>query len=134
MKRAASFVTLLSSSAFFSSAVVHAATPYECEVLIYGPSGAPLNDASTPMTPVPPGTTPPGGTTTPGSTPTPSPTPTQRPGSSGGSSRGGGYAPKPGTPSVPTKTMSGGAKVTTRTAVGTGQSGTRLVNIGGCHH
>src|SRR3546814_11189773 len=73
MKRSVIFVTLLASSAFFSSAVVHAATPDECEVLIYGPSGAPLNDASTPMTPVPPGTTPPGGTTQHGSTPTPRP-------------------------------------------------------------
>src|SRR3546814_14187077 len=105
MKRSAIFVTLLASSAFFSSAVVPAATPDECEVLIYGPSGAPLNDASTPMTPVPPGTTPPGGTAPPGSTPTPSPTPTPTPGSSGGSSGGGGYVPKPGTPRVTTKTM-----------------------------
>src|SRR3546814_11615305 len=90
MKRSAIFVTLLASSAFFSSAVVHAATPDECEVLIYGPSGAPLNDASTPMTPVPPGPTPPGGTTPPGSPPTPSPTPPPTPGSSGGSSGAGG--------------------------------------------
>src|SRR3546814_19998122 len=83
MKRSAIFVTLLASSAFFSSAVVHAATPDECDVLIYGPSGAPLNDASTPMTPVPTGTTTPGGTTPPGSpttTPhTPPPTPASRP-------------------------------------------------------
>src|SRR3546814_7068260 len=64
------------------------------------------------MTPVPPGTTPPGGTAPPGSTPTPSPTPTPTPGSSGGSSGGGGYVTKPGTPRVTTKTMSGGSKVT----------------------
>src|SRR3546814_16896649 len=89
MKRSAIFVTLLASSAFFSSAVVHAATPDECEVLIYGPSGAPLNDASTPITPVPPGTPPPGGRTPPGSTPTPSPTPPPPPGSSGDRPSGG---------------------------------------------
>src|SRR3546814_16024152 len=111
MKRSAIFVTLLASSAFFSSAVVHAATPDECEVLIYGPSGAPLNDASTPLTPVPPGTTPPGGTIPPGSTPTPPPTPTTKPGSSGGSSVGRGYVPKPGPPCATTKTQPRGTQI-----------------------
>src|SRR3546814_14653104 len=100
MKRSAIFVTLLASSAFFSSAVVHAATPDECEVLIYGPSGAPLNDASTPMTPVPPGTTTPGGTTPPGSTPTHSPNPTPTPGSYGGSSAAGGHVTTPAHPTA----------------------------------
>lgn len=111
MKRSALFAALVTTAAFFTTTAAQAA-PDECEVLIYGPSGAPRSDASTPMTPVPPGTTPPGGTAPPGTTPAPTPTPTPAPGGSSGGSGSGGYVTKPATPRVTTKTMSGGSKVT----------------------
>ena len=118
MKRTALIAALVTTSAFLSTSVAYAAAPDECEVLIYGPSGAPLNNASTPTTPVPPGMTPPGGATPPGTTPKPTPTPTPTPtpvpapgGSSGGSGNSG-YVTKPSPPRTTTKTMSGGSKVT----------------------
>lgn len=130
MLRPALFAALFTTSALISTPVAFAQNgPDECEVLIYGPSGAPKHDASVPITPVPPGTQAPGGTTpggtpgVPGTTPTPNPKPTTPPGSSSGgsgSSSGGGtkpnsgYVTKPSTAGarVVSKKMASGATVT----------------------